>query len=51
MGRKDGGDKNKKRKNKIKQPDCKHDYAHCRWDKKDKCNVYQCCKCGQYLYQ
>ena len=50
--------KEEKKKTQKKKPKrihsdkgCLHDFAHCRYDKKNKCNVYQCCLCGQFRYQ
>ncbi len=30
---------------------CKHDYAYCYYNSKECENVYQCVKCGKWVYQ
>lgn len=42
--------KKKKRKGKILKT-CTHEFAYCYFDKKSKCNVYQCVQCGKFSYQ
>lgn len=42
-------EKKKKKRRIIKR--CKHDYAYCFYDKKNKCNVYECVICGKRVYQ
>jgi hypothetical protein len=42
--------KKKKRKNKKLLKKCKHDYAYMHFNKRNKENVYCCCKCGKWLY-